>query len=203
MGAALLSPTSRGCCTCLVARVRSAPTAGRPDRALAYWQKLRLLARCARLCPVTPALIGFTACGGICSVTLNRYPLRPGRGPRYIGPVNGMPWLSIALLSLPAAVGYRRFFVIAAGLCAVAGCFWGCTLGGRIVRWLGGWVVGWLGGWRSWLARGGCVAYRLAGDAPIGLKGSDPDRSTGAAHTRPRSLARSAASVRLCTPSLS
>jgi MFS family permease len=74
----------------------------------AYWQKLRLLNRDARLYLASRTLLGLAVRGGVYSVVLNLYLLRLGYGPELIGLVNGASSVMTALLSLPlGALGSR------------------------------------------------------------------------------------------------
>ena len=91
---------------------------------IGYWQKLRLFHRDVRLYLITPALIGFTAYGGIYGVVLNLYLLRLGYGPAFIGLVNGVSGLAFALASLPAGAlgtrwGVRRAMIAGLALAIV------------------------------------------------------------------------------------
>lgn len=73
-----------------------------------YLSALRLFRRDVRLFLLTSFLIGFTIFGGIYTVLLNLYLLRLGYGPEFVGLVNAVRSLGLALFSLPAgAVGTR------------------------------------------------------------------------------------------------
>jgi MFS family permease len=66
---------------------------------------------------VTSALVGFTAWGGIYTVILNLYLLRLGYDSRYIGLLNGIGALTIAIFALlagliSAKVGARRLLIL-------------------------------------------------------------------------------------------
>jgi MFS family permease len=85
-----------------------------------YLQALRLFSRDVRLYMITFALFAFTIFGGIYTVLLNLYLLRLGYGPEFIGLVNAVGLLALAIFCLPAGAfskrwGTRRTMI--AGLC--------------------------------------------------------------------------------------
>ncbi len=90
-----------------------------------YWENLRLFNRNVRFFLTATAVHGFVFFG-IYSLLLNLYLLRLGYGSEFIGIVNGIGPLMLALFSLPAGVVSRRFgerrvmlvgyFVLALGL---------------------------------------------------------------------------------------
>ena len=88
-----------------------------------YLNAFRLFSRDARLFLVTSFLIGFTVFGGIYTFLLNLYLLRLGFGPEFVGLVNAVGSLGLALFALPAGAvgtrwGSRRTMI--AGLALVA-----------------------------------------------------------------------------------
>jgi len=90
--------------------------------ATTYLQKLRLFGRDLRLYLISAALMGFCYFG-IYVVLFNLYLLRLGYGPEFIGLVNGISWLPVIAVSLPASAlggrwGVRR--VMIAGMMLMA-----------------------------------------------------------------------------------
>ena len=94
----------------------------------AYWENIRLFNRNVRFFLTATAVHGFVFFG-IYSLLLNLYLLRLGYGSEFIGIVNGIGPLMLALFSLPAGVVSRRYggrkvmmggyFVMALGLGSV------------------------------------------------------------------------------------
>ncbi len=91
-----------------------------------YWDNLKLFNRNIRYFLTASAIHGFVFFG-IYSLLLNLYLIRLDYGPEFIGLVNGVGPLMLAIFSLPAGVVSRRFgsrrvmmlgyFVMASGLC--------------------------------------------------------------------------------------
>jgi len=73
-----------------------------------YWENIQLFNRNVRYFLTATAVHGFVFFG-IYSLLLNLYLLRLGYGSEYIGMVNGIGPLMLALFSLPAGVVSRRF----------------------------------------------------------------------------------------------
>ena len=76
--------------------------------ATAYLQRLRLLSRDVRLYLLSGALLGFSYFG-VYGVLFNLYLLRLGFDPEFIGLVQGVSWLPMVFLSLPAGELGRRW----------------------------------------------------------------------------------------------
>jgi MFS family permease len=88
--------------------------------ASSYVHTLRLFSRDIRLYLISFALFAFTIFGGIYTVLLNLYLLRLGYGPEFIGLVNAVGLLALALFFLPAGAITRRWGLrraMIAGLC--------------------------------------------------------------------------------------
>jgi MFS family permease len=77
--------------------------------ASSYVHTLRLFSRDIRLYLISFALFAFTIFGGIYTVLLNLYLLRLGYGPEFIGLVNAVGLLALALFFLPAGAITRRW----------------------------------------------------------------------------------------------
>ncbi len=73
-----------------------------------YWDNLRLFNRNVRWFLLATAVHGFVFFG-IYSLLLNLYLLRLGYGPEFIGIVNGLGPLMLAIFSIPAGIVSRRF----------------------------------------------------------------------------------------------
>lgn len=89
-----------------------------------YLNALRLFSRDVRLYLITAGLVGFASVGGIYATLLNLYLLRLGHGPKFIGLVNAVGLLGIALFALPSGMlgtrwGVRRMMIIGPSLMAV------------------------------------------------------------------------------------
>ena len=86
-----------------------------------YLNTLRLFSRDVRLYLITATLIGLTVFGGIYPALLNLYLHRLGYDLTFIGQVNGVSFLPIALFALPVGMlggrwGPRRTMLIGLGL---------------------------------------------------------------------------------------
>ena len=88
-----------------------------------YVSALRGLNRNIRLFLIVPMLLGFTIWGGISAVLTNLYLVRLGYGPDFVGLLNSVQALSMAVFALPAAAisrrfGCRRSMVVGLAICA-------------------------------------------------------------------------------------
>lgn len=119
-----------------------------------YWNSLRLFNRNIRFFLVATAVHGFVYFG-IYSLLLNLYLLRLGYGSQFIGLVNGLGPLMLAVVSLPAGMLSRRFgsrkilfwgyLVTALGLGLLP--LSGLLPEGARQAWIAGvYALGWMGG---------------------------------------------------------
>ena len=113
---------------------------------LNYLNTLRMFSRDARLYLVTAALIGLTVFGGIYPALLNLYLRRLGYELEFIGLVNGLGLLGIALFSLPVGIlgerwGPRRMMIAGLSLSVVG---YGATALTELISpaWQRGWLLG-------------------------------------------------------------
>jgi MFS family permease len=89
-----------------------------------YWNTLKSINRDVRIFLITAVIIGFTVFGGIYSLLLNLYLLRLGYGPEFVGAVNAIGLVALALFSLPAGNlggrwGVRRAMIGGLTLCVI------------------------------------------------------------------------------------
>lgn len=119
-----------------------------------YWQHLRLFNRNIRFFLLATAVHGFVFFG-IYALLLNLYLLRLGYGPEFIGLVNGVGPLMLAVFSLPAGIVSRRLGsrrMMLAGYLVMAICLGLLPLSGLLPEvsrqtWIAGtYALSWAGG---------------------------------------------------------
>jgi MFS family permease len=111
-----------------------------------YFRRVRSFGRDVRLFLITPALIGFTVFGGITTVLFNLYLVRLGYGPEFIGLVNAISQVALALFALPASIlgahlGARRAMIAGMSLAVLGN---GLPVLAELVPagWRQGWILG-------------------------------------------------------------
>ena len=147
-----------------------------------YVKALRLFGRDVRLYFFTMALIGFTVFGGVAGGLLNLYLLRLGYGPEFIGTINAVNWLSLALFALPAGalglrLGVRRVMIGGMSLLVV-----GHGLFPTVEYVPRAWWPGWLLATRVLGGLG--LALYLVNSVPFLMGATTPERRDHAFSTR-------------------